>query len=219
MPVANAALRNAFRSRVSATAGSGSAILDFGCGTGTDAAWYASRGHRVIAYDLSHGMVALLRDRYPAEIAEGRITAFAGDLQALLGELERTGPVAAVAANFAVLNHVRDLQPLLSALAPHIVPDGHVVASVLNPFYWRDMRQGWWWRGVPRSLLTGAIKVAGEVTTYRHFMRTVRRMASPRFALVEWKGASNAANAQSGSRDWMGATLDDNFLLLLLKKC
>lgn len=217
-PDRNTTLRDAFRSHVSATAGAGTAILDFGCGTGIDAAWYAARGHRVIAYDLSHGMVAVLRDRCATEIVEGKIYPIAGHLELLIEELERAGPVVAIAANFAVLNHVYDLRPLLGALAPHLARDGVIIASVLNPFYWRDMTRGWWWRGVPGSLWTGAIKVVGEVTTYRHYMRTVRRMASPHFALVERKGASSAMNARSASRESIRETLADNFLFLLLRK-
>lgn len=217
-PTSNALLRDAFRRRVSATAGAGTTLLDFGCGTGTDAAWYAAHGHRVIAYDLSHGMIAVLRDRCATEIAEDSIRPIAGDLELLVAELERAGPVAAIAANFAVLNHVRDLRPLLGTLAPYLVPDGVIVACVLNPFYWRDMTRSWWWRGMPGSLWTGAIKVSGQVTTYRHYMRAVRRMASPRFELVERKGASSVVNAGSPARESLRESLADNFLFLLLRR-
>ena len=215
---ANALLRDAFRGRVSAAAGTGTPILDFGCGTGTDAAWYAARGHRVIAYDPSHGMIAVLRERCATEIAEESIRPIAGDLELLGEELERAGPVAAIAANFAVLNHVRDLRALFGTLAPYLVPDGVIVAIVLNPFSWRDMTHGWWWRGLPGSLWTGAIKVSGQVTTYRHYMRAVRRMASPRFELIERKGASSVVNARSPARESLRETLADNFLFLLLRK-
>lgn len=217
-PTANATLRAAFRRRVSAAAGAGTPILDFGCGTGTDASWYAAHGHRVIAYDLSHGMIAVLRDRCVTEIAENSIRPIAGDLELLVEALERAGPVAAIAANFAVLNHVRDLRPLFGTLAPYLVRDGVIVACVLNPFYWRDMTRSWWWRGMPSSLWTGAIKVAGQVTTYRHYMRAVRRMASPHFELIERKGASSAENGRSAPCESLRETLADNFLFLLLRK-
>jgi ubiquinone/menaquinone biosynthesis C-methylase UbiE len=54
---------------VSALVGTGGTILDFGCGTGTDAAWYAERGHRVVAYDVSSGMVEVLREQLAEAIA------------------------------------------------------------------------------------------------------------------------------------------------------
>ena len=212
----NTKLRTSFRHRVSAIAGVGRPILDFGCGTGADAAWYAARGHRVIAYDISAGMVAGLRQRCPSEIADGTISATAGDLDVLLDTLSRTGRVAAIAANFAVLNHVRDLAPLLEALAPHLAEDGVVVASLLNPFYRRDIAQRWWWRGVAGSLQTGAIRTDGDVTTYRHFRRTVRRMATPRFVLTEWRGASS--ESPRTPVESAPAMLSDNFIFAVLRK-
>ncbi|MES2178530.1 MAG: methyltransferase domain-containing protein [Gemmatimonadota bacterium] len=191
----NVTAREAFCRRVSAIAGPRGTLLDFGCGTGIDAAWYAARGHQVIAYDISRGMVNLLRTRCAAEIAAGVIAPVDGDLDNLIAMLERTGPVTAVAANFAVLNHFRDLNPLLRLLERYMVRDGAVIASVLNPFYRRDMKKLWWWRGAATSVWTGSIKVDGAVTTYRHFSRSLRRMAQPCFTLavdeVRDGGASN----------------------------
>jgi SAM-dependent methyltransferase len=213
----NAKVRSAFQRRVTAIAGHGRPILDFGCGTGADAEWYVARGHRVIAYDISAGMVAGLRERCPSEIADGAISAIAGDLDVLLDALSRSGPAAAIAANFAVLNHVRDLGPLLEALAPHLAENGAVVASLLNPFYRRDMVRSWWWRGAPGALKSGAIRFDGEVTTYRHFRRSVST-ATPRFALIEWCGASGTTGSHVGSIRPARATLDENFIFAVLRK-
>jgi hypothetical protein len=80
-----------------------------------------------------------------------------------------------------------------------------IAASVLNPFYWRDMRRGWWWRNAIRSLGTGSLRFSGDVTTYRHFVRTVKRMAAPDFTLIEREPPSR--NAFSA-----------NFLILVLRK-
>src|SRR6516164_3265541 len=125
----NAELRDVFRRRVSAMAASGP-ILDFGCGTGIDAAWYAAHGHRVIAYDPSPGMVNVLRSRCADGINQGVVLPLDGELKKLFEALKRIGPVAMVAANFAVLNHVAELRPLLQELASHLVPEGALVASV-----------------------------------------------------------------------------------------
>ena len=217
--LANQTLRTAFRKCVSTTTSAGSLILDFGCGTGLDAAWYASRGHKVIAYDVSCGMVGVLRERCATEIAEGRITPIAGGLELLVEELERSGPVAVIAANFAVLNHVRDLHPLIAALSPHLAEDGVIVASVLNPFYVRDMMRAWWWRGLPASIWTGAIKVVGEVTTYRHFMHRVRTMASPHFEHVTRLSPFDATkNARAATDASIRETLGENYLFILLRR-
>jgi SAM-dependent methyltransferase len=214
----NGRLRDVFRRRVSALAGVGSSILDFGCGTGSDAAWYAAQGHRVIAYDISSGMVDVLRSRCAATIREGRIVALAGGLNVLREELAQTAPVGAIAANFAVLNHVRDLSPLFRELSSHLAPGGVLVASVLNPFYQYDMKSRWWWKGLFFSIWTGSITMAGKVTTYRHFTRAIRRMAAPFFRLVE-KQASTAAveGISAGSAPWR-ISLDSNFQILVFRK-
>jgi len=211
-------LRDVFRKRVSAMAGAGTPILDFGCGTGTDADWYAANGHRVIAYDISEGMVNVLRTRCAAAISRGTIVALAGEFEILLVALEQFGPVAAIAANFAVLNHVPDLTPLLQRLAFHLRPKGVLIATMLNPFYLPDIRSRWWWKGMPRSLWAGNIRMVGDVTTYRHYIRSIRRMAAPHFKLVEHQNSASAmAGSPSGSGSWRDS-LNSNFMILVLRK-
>lgn len=205
----NAGVRLSFCERVASLAGPGGLILDFGCGTGTDAAWYAGRGHRAVAYDVSPGMVDVLRRRCRAEIESGLITPLAGPLDMLAPVLEQSGPVAAIAANFAVLNHVRDLGPLLQSLAPHLAPRGALVASLLNPFFGRDMLQAWWWRSAMRSLGQGAIRMEGSVTTYRHFAGAIRRAAEPGFAVEEVRAARRGA---------LAGALGSNFLFVTLRR-
>jgi SAM-dependent methyltransferase len=213
----NMRLRDAFRGRVSSLAGRSGTILDFGCGTGTDAACYAAQGHPVVAYDISDGMIEALRTRCTTEISDGAITAVAGSLSKLVEALARVGPVTVIAANFAVLNHVRDIRSLLEALAPDLAENGAVVASLLNPFYRRDMVRSWWWRAAPDALRSGAIRFHGDVTTYRHFRRSVST-ASPRFALTEWCGASRAAESHTGTIRPARAMLDENFIFTVLRK-
>jgi SAM-dependent methyltransferase len=206
----NARVRQLFCERVSSLAGTGGSILDFGCGTGADAAWYAAHGHRVVAYDLSPRMAELLRTRCASEIASGRVMPAAGRLEAMTRALEASGPVSAVAANFAVLNHVCDLRPLLHVLASHLVPRGALVASVLNPFHRADMRRAWWWRSLMRSGWAGALRMDGEVTTWRHFVGTIRRAAAPDFVVED-------VRAPGGQRPGFEA-LDANFLFLVLRR-
>jgi SAM-dependent methyltransferase len=214
----NVRLRDVFRKRVSVIAGSGAKILDFGCGTGTDAAWYASHGHSVIAYDISAGMLDVLRNSCAGAIKAGQILPVAGELPDLLAVLDRIGPVAAIAADLAVLNHLRDLRELFQALAPRVTSNGVVLASILNPFYWHSIASGWWWKGMPRSLWTGCITMKGAVTTHRHYLRHIRRMAEPRFALVEHKSSVAAlAEPPQANSSW-GDVLSSNFLIITLRR-
>lgn len=199
---ANRAMRAAFRSRVSELAGLSATILDFGCGTGTDAAWFADQGHRVVAYDVSPGMVDLLRERCAEEIARGRVVPVVGDLRTLDEALRPLAPIDAIAANFAVLNHLADLEPVLALLAPQLRSRGVVVASLLNPLQRTDARRRWWFKRMWINLWRGTVTVGGMVTTYRHHVRTVRRMARRWFTLYEIAHVDSAERWSTRRLGW-----------------
>ena len=59
---------------------SGKRLLDAGCGTGALAVEAARRGARVVAIDLSPTLIALARERLPADLRAGSIEFRAGDL-------------------------------------------------------------------------------------------------------------------------------------------
>jgi magnesium-protoporphyrin O-methyltransferase len=59
---------------------SGRRLLDAGCGTGALAVEAARRGARVVAIDLSPTLIALARERLPADLRAGSIEFRAGDL-------------------------------------------------------------------------------------------------------------------------------------------
>jgi SAM-dependent methyltransferase len=197
-------------------AGAEGTILDFGCGTGTDVAWYAEHGYRTVAYDISSAMLGILRVRCAEAIAEGAvIPVVPGDFSDLEATLQKMPPLAAIAGDFAVLNHVEDLAPLFASLSHYLAPGAPLIASVLNPWYRGDMRQGWWWRGLLGSLRSGAIVLRGDVTTYRHFLQTIRRMLP---STLTWADTArcHASGWKSIGRAMPGVTLSEQFLFIVL---
>jgi ubiquinone/menaquinone biosynthesis C-methylase UbiE len=191
----NRAIRTAFRNRVASATQPGRTILDFGCGTGIDADWYSGRAYRVIAYDISVGMVDQLNRQCAPAIAAGAVTPVAGGWDALARQLQTSGPVSTVAANFAVLNHFGDLDAALRRFAPYLAPQGAVVASVLSPFYWRDVITRWWWDAAIEAAGRGAITVTGAVTTHRFLPGTIRHAGRREFELTELLGFEDHAKA------------------------
>lgn len=176
----NARFRDAFRTLVADRIPPASRVLDFGCGTGLDAAWYASRGFTVIAYDPSPRMIDQLAIRCSREIADGVVTPLTVPFD---------GQVDAIVANFAVLNLVPDLGDLFGRFARAVAPGGQVIVSVINPFYWRDLRCGWWWRALSRSWGTAMLTVEGsDAASYRHYVGAIARAAAPAFRLVLRRG-------------------------------
>jgi SAM-dependent methyltransferase len=154
--------RAAFRDLVLKLAQPGATLFDFGCGTGMDARFYAESGFTVRGYDIdeamcdffaahcqdliNHGRVMLERARYP-DFIQGR---------------DRTLPLAdLVTANFAPLNLVGNLPELFAKFHALTAPSGKVLASVLSPYYFGDLRYRWWWRNLPTLARTGRFSVAG----------------------------------------------------------
>lgn len=122
--------RRAFQHLVARYVPAGSTLLDFGCGTGLDAIHYASRGYRVLAYDNSPGMIAQLHLNCDHPLVEP------------FCRFPETLHYHAVTANFAVLNHLRDLHSWFEA----ICPAEWVFVSVLNPLHWTHQMTGRWLR-------------------------------------------------------------------------
>lgn len=211
----NRSVRRALRERVAAVTSPGGTVLDFGCGTGIDAEWYAARGITVVAYDISSGMVDQLRIRCAHEIAVHRIIPVVGDLDALAQSLESVPRPETVAANFAVLNHFADLHAIITRLADFVVSDGSIVASLLSPFHGPDIRRRWWWTGAARAMGTGAITVHGDVSTHRFLPRTIRRAGRPRLELLELSGAPETDSGSVHARRLLGA----QFWLAVWKRC
>jgi SAM-dependent methyltransferase len=185
----NATLREAFQALVASSVPVGSWLLDFGCGTGHDALQYAKRGLSVVAYDQSPAMIAQLMTKCAHEVAAGRIVPAAFPFADFPEALPAHPPLQAIAADFAVLNLVAGLDGLFERFAQLVGPGGLVLASVLNPFYWRDLRTAWWWRSFAAGVRTGTLRVdGGDSVTYRHLFSSITRAAQGRFALVDQRG-------------------------------
>ena len=193
--------RDAFRQLVLSSVPSG-ALLDFGCGTGTDAIWFAERGFRVLAYDNSSRMIERTRAKGAKLIEQGVLTTQASTYQEFLSsEPERS--FDAVISNFGVLSHVEDLAPLLQAFSRRLAGDGCLIANVLNPLFWKDMSHGWWWKSARDSFGTGMLRVsAGEIETYRHFPSRIIEAASPWFSLRKMAGVGTLLRRNGPTHDW-----------------
>ncbi len=108
--------------RLDALIPAGSVVADVTAGTGLDAAHLAARGVRVIACDISAGMLSRLHERAPD--VETRLADF--------NRLDLGREVDAIISTFAGLNTAPDLQEFAAVAARHLRPGGLLYIHVLN---------------------------------------------------------------------------------------
>ena len=200
----NGWVRTAFRQMVREAIPTGAFLLDFGCGTGLDTLWYAQHGYRVLAYDVSSGMMEQVHRRCAQEVAAGQVVPLYGDYAEFPTLVQRHAGLQAVVANFAVLNHIDDLQTLFTVLAGQLPASGQVIVSVVNPFFWKDIRQRMWWKPCLRSFKTRRVIWAGDVITqYRHYISRVVGAASPHFVEVEQAGVATFLSYEDSEQRYL----------------
>ncbi|MGH7502898.1 MAG: class I SAM-dependent methyltransferase [Longimicrobiales bacterium] len=156
-------------------------ILDFGCGTGIDARHYACTGYTVLAYDPSVAMLEPLRRRCAGAIRASRVIAVSGSAADCLDAARALAPFGGITSNFSALNHVDEPEPLLAAFGDLLKPGGRMILSLLNPWYWPDMKSGWWWRARMGSVgRSGFVVDLGQNRTVRHDPARIGRRAGLR---------------------------------------
>ncbi len=205
--------REAFVELVTRSVTPGATLLDFGCGTGTDAFEYVQRGYRVQAYDNSPGMVAQLGLRFKAEIASGQIAAWSEPYPSFLIRFPQSPAPSAVVANFAVLNSIRELAPLFDTFARHLAPPGWIIVNILNPLHWSKLKTPRWWLKALKEDNGSPVYTAQPYVTYMHFLPALLR-AAPQFRLVGRANSGmfvryDAAIPANESRLWWGR-IDSN---------
>jgi SAM-dependent methyltransferase len=117
----------------------GSALLDVGCGTGTEAIWLAQKGRTMFAVDSSQQMLELLTRRAAAAGIQVPTSLLrARDLLELADELGEASFDGAY-SSFGALNTEPSLDPPVAALARLVRPGGRIVVSVMNRWCLAEM--------------------------------------------------------------------------------
>lgn len=106
-------------------------ILELNAGTGEDALYFAGKGHRVHATDISEGMMQELEAKVADHNPGGRISCELCSFTSL-EKLVQKGPYDLIFSNLAGLNCTDQLGGVLKSLPPLLKPGG-VVTLVLLP--------------------------------------------------------------------------------------
>jgi SAM-dependent methyltransferase len=198
--------RAAFRELALRLVAPGDTLLDFGCGTGMDARFYAGHGLRVHAYDVDPDMCDYFETSCRKEIDAGRVTLLRGSYDSFLGREGRPlAQIELVTANFAPLNLLESLAGLFAALHVMTAPGARVLASVLSPYFVGDLRYRWWWRNLPALMREGRYCVAGvHRPIVRRRLTDLAAEAHPYFALQRvYRGSLSSAQPARGA-EWHG---------------
>lgn len=195
--------RRAFQTLVAETISPRSLLLDFGCGTGLDALWYAHQGYRVLAYDISDGMLKQLRQRCGAEIATGQVVPVRAPFEDFAAAMRSHLHPDAVVSNFSCLGDLARPPRFFEMIAPLLASGAPVLVSVLNPFFWKDMTHLWWWTALAHSFPRPAIRTHGPGRdAYRHFISSLANAARPAFRLERKASVGMVVPRFSQALDW-----------------
>lgn len=117
----------------------GGTILELNSGTGEDAVYFAGKGHKVHATDISEGMQQRLKEKVKAshldKLVSTELCSFTH-----LAALENKGPYDHIFSNFAGLNCTGELDKVLLSFAPLLNKNGVVTLVILPKFcLWETM--------------------------------------------------------------------------------
>ncbi|HZX58777.1 MAG TPA: class I SAM-dependent methyltransferase [Mucilaginibacter sp.] len=108
-------------------------ILELNCGTGEDAIYFAGKGYKVHATDISGGMLYQLVQKVGKHKMNKKIS-FELCSYTHLEELKNKGPFDMIFSNFAGLNCTGDLDKVLASLSALLNPNGLVTFVILPKF-------------------------------------------------------------------------------------
>jgi ubiquinone/menaquinone biosynthesis C-methylase UbiE len=179
-----AAMRRAVWARCAVRFAPGCRVLELNCGTGEDALWLVHRGVRVLATDVSPGMLQVAQEKLAA--ASG--AALAQFRQLAWEDLDtfEEGPFDGVLSNFGGLNCVGDIEGAARALAAKLRPGAAVLLCVMGPVVpWE-----WLWfltRADParafRRLRRAGTRWSGITVRYPSIAK-MRRAFAPQFRVL-----------------------------------
>ncbi len=186
------------RARVAA----GIRILDFGAGTGTDAAWYVQQGHRVLAFDNSEGMLTELRRKCSDEIQRRRIEVWSGSYESFLADVDAHGAVQAVTANFAVVNLLPDPGAWFAALRRTLPVGDPVLISIYNALHPSELKRPRFWLSAARRAFEPGIPFwEAESAHFRYWPWSIAKLAKG-FRVVSMTGPGSLSQFIPGPGDW-----------------
>jgi ubiquinone/menaquinone biosynthesis C-methylase UbiE len=180
-------VRDCIRAMVEKELSPGDSILEINCGSGLDAAYFASKGYRVHATDVAPGMLEALAQKAARPEAGGRLTYETLSNTAL--DQVSGGPYDLVFSNLGGLNCIDDLESVTRHLTQVLKPGGKSVLVVMPPVCPWEMLQVF--RGhvktATRRFRRGGVEAnvgGSRVHTWYHTPGRLERALGPGFETI-----------------------------------
>ncbi len=179
------------RSAILALLQPGARMLELNCGTGNDALFFAQRGFRVHATDLSAGMLHRLEAKLQVDPGLPVSTEQCSFLQ--LDALRARGPYDHIYSNFGGLNCTADLDLVLRSSVPLLRPGGTLTLVLISKFcFWETLMafRGKFRTAFRRFFSNGGRRAEVEGKAFRCWYYSPRQVgqALPEFDLLQVEG-------------------------------
>ncbi len=183
-------MRGQVREHVEKFLNSGDRILELNAGTGLDAIYFAGKGHRVHATDLSDGMIEVIKRKINDHQLYSRLTC----QQCSYDQLDELnlGRFDYLFSNFGGLNCIRDLDNVTRHFTSILKKNGYatiVVMPMVSLWELLSVFKGNT-RAFRRFNKNGTMShLEGEYfTTYYHTLSTIVKAFGPDFQLLKVEG-------------------------------
>ena len=116
-------------------------VLEINCGTGEDALWFAARGKKVLATDISERMIEIAREKSMVG-EEHRLVSFRTCGFEDINTLQDEAPFDLIFSNFGGLNCIDQsaIKKLSEDCKGLLNPGGHFIAVIMSKFcFWETL--------------------------------------------------------------------------------
>ena len=166
-------------------------ILEMNCGTGEDAVWLASMGHRVVATDASEKMIEkTFEKKYRFGLRDNNLEIEQCSLQDL-GVRYQGRKFDFIFSNFGGINCIRreEVNELAAKLSGLLAPGGRIALVVMSRFcLWESayyFAQGKWKTAFRRSQHQQTLLVGENSLRFYHYSPLeIKKMFAPYFASI-----------------------------------
>ncbi|AOW21474.1 class I SAM-dependent methyltransferase [Urechidicola croceus] len=178
-------MRNRVRTNISSRIKSGDTILEINCGSGIDAVYFAKKGNKVHATDISQGMIEYVESKISSENLQEKLTCEILSFQKL-NELNKI-KFDHIFSNFGGLNCVNEsgLTSIFNSFDILLKPQGQITLVIMPKIcFWEFLKIFKGKKDAFRRLKKNGIfaNIEGEkVKTYYHSSQKIKKLLKNNF--------------------------------------